>query len=218
MTVRVVLGVLCAAVLALASASAQQKNVRLHGTIEQVNGSVLTVKSRQGETVQVKVADDAKVFGLAKGSIADIKPGSFVGSAAVPAADGHWRAVEVHIFPEAMRGTGIGDRPFDLEPKSTMTNGAVSTMTNGTVSTMTNGNVGATAANAGGITLTLDYKAGEKKIDVTPTTVVVFILPGSKDELKVGAKIAISAATRQADESLLLKRVNVGRDGMTPPM
>jgi len=158
----------------------------------------------------VKVADDAKVNGLVKASPADIKPGLFVGSAAVPTADGHWKAVEVHIFPDAMRGRGEGDRPFDLQPKSTMTNGTINSMTNGTV--------GGAAANAGGMTLTLNYKEGEKKIDVTPDTVIVIYAPGSKDELKPGGKISITASTRQADGTLLMTSVNVGRDGLTPPM
>jgi ABC-type enterochelin transport system substrate-binding protein len=209
MTLRMVLVFVCAAA-AFAPASAQQTNVRLRGTIEQADGSVLTVKSRQGETVQVKVADDAKVNGLVKASPADIKQGAFVGSAALPEADGRWKAVEVHIFPEALRGNGEGDRPHDLAPNSTMTNGTVSNMSNGTV--------GGTAANAGGMTLTLNYKEGEKKIDVTPETVVIFYLPGSKDELKAGVKIYITAATRQADGTLLMTRANFGRDGLTPPM
>ncbi len=209
MTLRMALAFVCAAA-AFTPASAQQPNVRLRGTIEQVDGSVLTLKSRQGETVQVKVADDAKVNGLVKASPSDIKTGAFVGSAALPEADGRWKAIEVHIFPEALRGTGEGDRPHDLAPKSTMTNGTVSNMSNGTV--------GGTAANAGGMTLTLNYKEGEKKIDVTPETVVIFYLPGSKDELKAGVKIYITAATRQADGTLLMTRANIGRDGLTPPM
>jgi hypothetical protein len=210
MNARVVLGILCTTALAVASASAQQQNVRVRGTIEQVDGSVLAVKSREGQTLRVKVADDAKVVGLVKASLADIKPGSFVGSAAIPEADGHWKAVEVHIFLEALRGNGEGDRPHDLQPKSTMTNGTVSNMSNGTV--------GGAVAQAGSTTLTLNYKEGEKKIDVTPATVVVFYLPGSKDDLKAGAKIFITAATRQDDGTLLMTRVNVGRDGLTPPM
>jgi hypothetical protein len=120
---RSVLGVVCGSVLLIASASAQ--NVRVRGTIEQVDGPVLTVKSREGQSLKVKLADDAKVVAMVKAQLADIKPGSFVGSTAMPEDNGHWQAVEVHIFPEAMRGTGEGDRPFDYRPKSTMTNGTV---------------------------------------------------------------------------------------------
>lgn len=128
MILRIVLGIACAAALALASASAQQKNIRVRGTIEQVDGPVLTIKSRDGDTLKVKMADDAKVVALVKASLADIKPGSFVGSTAMPEEDGRWKAVEIHIFPEEMRGTGEGDRPYDYKPKSTMTNGTVNAL------------------------------------------------------------------------------------------
>jgi ABC-type enterochelin transport system substrate-binding protein len=207
---RVILAAACVAALAIVPASAQQTNVRQRGTIEQADGPVLTVKSRQGETVRVQVADDVRVAGLVKASLADIKPGAYVGSAAVPEENGRWRAVEVHIFAESLRGNSEGDRPHDLAPKSSMTNGTVSEIANGTV--------GGAVADAGGTTLTLNFKDGEKKIDVTPETVVVFYLPGSRDELKAGAKIFVTAATRQVDGTLLMTRVNVGRDGLTPPM
>ena len=209
MSLRIVLGVACAAALVVASASAQQKPVRVRGTIEQIDGSVLSIKSREGDTVKVKLADDAKIVAMVKASLADIKPGSFVGSTAMPDADGHWKAVEVHIFPEAMRGTGEGDRPFDYRPKSTMTNG--------TVGNVGGGAAGATVDKAEGKTLTLNFKEGEKKIEVVPETVIYTYAPGSKDELKPGAAIYITAATKQADGTLMTARINVGR-GMTPPM
>ena len=207
MSLRIVLGVACAAALVVASASAQQKPVRVRGTIEQIDGSVLSIKSREGDTVKVKLADDAKIVAMA--SLADIKPGSFVGSTAMPDADGHWKAVEVHIFPEAMRGTGEGDRPFDYRPKSTMTNG--------TVGNVGGGAAGATVDKAEGKTLTLNFKEGEKKIEVVPETVIYTYAAGSKDELKPGAAIYITAATKQADGTLMTARINVGR-GVTPPM
>ena len=209
MILRIVLGIACAATLAVTSASAQQKNIRVRGTIEQVDGPVLTIKSRDGDTLKVKMADDAKVVALVKASLADIKPGSFVGSTAMPEEDGRWKAVEVHIFPEEMRGTGEGDRPYDYKPKSTMTNG--------TVNVLAKRKVNGAVENAAGATLTLNYKDGEKQIDVTPATVIVIYAPGSKDELKSGAKIYIPAATRQEDGTLVTARVNVGR-GVTPPM
>jgi len=198
---RIVFGALCAAALATVSASAQDKPVRVRGTIEQVDGSMLTVKARDGEMLKVKMADNINVVALIKASMADIKPGSFVGSTALPEQDGSWKAVEVHIFPEAMRGTGEGDRPYDYKPKSTMTNGTV----------------GDAVSKVSGSTMTLKYKEGEKKIDVTPETVIVTYVPGSKDELKPGAKIYIPAATKQADGSLTTGRINVGRD-VAPPM
>src|SRR6202142_1909250 len=201
MIARIVFGALCAAALATVSASPQDRPVRVRGTVEQVDGSMLTVKARDGEMLKVKMADNISVIALIKASMADIKPGSFVGSTAMPEENGHWKAVEVHIFPEAMRGTGEGDRPYDYKPKSTMTNGTV----------------GDAPATVSGSVMTLKYKEGEKKIDVTPETVIVMYAPGSKDELKPGARIYIPAATRQADESLMTARINVGRD-VAPPM
>ncbi len=196
-------------VLFFASASAQDKPLRVRGTIDQIDGAMMIVKSREGDTLRVKLADDGKVVALVKASLTDIKPNSFVGSTAMPQPDGSWKAVEVHIFPEEMRGTGEGDRPYDYKPQSTMTNGTVNNVGK---STMTG-----TVTIEEGATLTLNYKDGTKKIDVTPETVIVTYLPGSKDELKAGARIYIPAAVRQADGSLTAARVNVGR-GVSPPM
>ncbi len=209
MNARMILGIACATALAVVSASAQQKPVRVRGTIEQVDGAVLTVKSREGDTLKVKMADDVKIVAMVKASLADIKPGSFVGSTAMPEGDGRWKAVEVHIFPEAMRGTGEGDRAFDYRPKSTMTNG--------TVNAVSKSAMAGAVAKAEGTTITLNFKQGEKKIDVMPDAVIYTYAPGSKDELKSGAKIYITAATRQADGTLVTGRVNVGR-GVAPPM
>ena len=207
-----VLGAAGFVLLNTASFAQQPQTVRVRGTIEVVNGSVLTVKSRAGETLTVKLADNVNVVALVKASLADIKPGSFVGSAAMPEADGSFKAVEVHIFPESMRGTGEGDRPYDYKPKSTMTNGTVGVSSNAT------GTVGSDVAKAGGgTTLTIKYKEGEKKIDVTPETPIVMYAPGSKDELKPGAAIYITAAAKEADGTLSTGRINVGR-GVVPPM
>ncbi|HEY1311120.1 MAG TPA: hypothetical protein VGF02_09235 [Pseudolabrys sp.] len=201
MTLRILTAAVCVAALAVSSTSAQDKPVRVRGTVEQMDGQMMTIKARDGEMLKVKLADDGKVVALVKASMADIKPGSFVGSTAMPEQDGSWKAVEVHIFPEAMRGTGEGDRPYDYKPKSTMTNGTVD----------------ASIAKVSGSTMTLKYKEGEKKIDVTPETVIVMYAPGSKDELKPGAKIYIPGAMKQADGILTTGRVNVGRD-VAPPM
>jgi hypothetical protein len=201
------IGAACALLLASAAASAQDKPMRVRGTVEQIDGTMMTVKSREGDTLKVKLADEVKVVALVKSSLADIKPNSFVGSTAMPQPDGTWKAVEVHIFPEEMRGTGEGDRPYDYKPQSTMTNGTVNSLAK---TTMTG-----TVANEEGTTLTLDYKGGSKKIDVTPQTVIVSYMPGTREELKPGASIYIPAATRQADGTLLTARVNVGR-GVAP--
>jgi hypothetical protein len=201
------IGAACALLLASAAASAQDKPMRVRGTVEQIDGAMMTVKSREGDTLKVKLADEVKVIALVKSSLADIKPNSFVGSTAMPQPDGTWKAVEVHIFPEEMRGTGEGDRPYDYKPQSTMTNGTVNSLAK---TTMTG-----TVASEEGATLTLDYKGGSKKIDVTPQTVIVSYVPSTREELKPGASIYLPAATRQADGTLLTARVNVGR-GVAP--
>ena len=141
------------------------------------------------------------VVALTKASLADIKQGSFVGVTGLPQPDGSQKALEVHIFPDAMRGTGEGHRGWDLQPSSTMTNGAVEQ----------------TSASADGQVLTLKYKDGEKKIVVSAETPIVIYVPGEKSELKPGTPIFISAATRQPDGTLQTPRVNVGR-GVAPPM
>ena len=197
------------AAIASASAWAQDRPLRVRGTIDQIEGGMMTIKSREGDTLKVKLTDDGNVVALVKAALADIKPNSYVGSTAMPQPDGSWKAVEVHIFPEAMRGTGEGDRPYDYKPQSTMTNGTVNNVGKSTVS--------GTVASEDGATLTLNYKDGSKKIDVTPETVIVSYLPGSRDELKPGARIYIPAATRQADGTLMTARINVGR-GIAPPM
>ena len=176
--------------------------MRVRGTIEDVEGQTLVVKSRDGSDVKVALSDNAAVVGITNASISDIKPGSFVGVTGMPQADGSQKAVEVHIFPEAMRGTGEGHRPWDLRPQSTMTNA----------------NVEQTVAGVEGRTLTLKYKDGEKKIIVPPDAPIVSYVPGDKSELKPGVKIFIAAATARPDGILEAPRVNFGKDGLTPPM
>src|SRR5687768_14857456 len=154
-------------------ASAQEPPVRIRGAIERVDGDTYFVKARNGTEHKVKLPDSVMVVALTKASLADIKQGSYVGVAGKPQADGSQKALEVHIFPEAMRGTGDGHRGWDLQPSSTMTNGAVEQ----------------TVASANGQVLTLKYKDGEKKILVSPDTPIVVYVPGEKSELKAGAPI-----------------------------
>ena len=163
-------------------------------------GLALLVVGWGGE-VKVKLPDNVMIVSLVKASLADIKQGSYVGVAGMPQADGSQKALEVHIFPEAMRGTGDGPRGWDLQPSSTMTKGAVEQ----------------TAASANGQMLTLKYKDGENKIIVSPDTPIVTYVPGEKSELKPGAPIFIAAATKPPDGTLQTPRVNVGR-GVVPPM
>jgi len=191
-----------AALLAAAPvATAQDQPVRLRGTIERVDEGLYIVKARNGGEVKVKLADNGMVVALVKASLADVKQGSYVGVSGLPQADGSQKALEIHIFPEAMRGTGDGHRGWDLQPSSTMTNGAVEQ----------------TSASAEGQVLTLKYKDGEKKIVVPADCPIVSYLPGDRGELKPGAAIFIAAAQKQPDGTLLTPRVNVGR-GVAPPM
>ncbi|QOZ72160.1 hypothetical protein [Bradyrhizobium arachidis] len=174
---------------------------RVRGTIESVNGDTMQVKSRSGEDVKLRIAPDVNVSGITKISLADIKVGSFVGATTVPGPDGGQNAVEVHVFPESMRGTGEGSRPYDLKPNSSMTNATVSESVVGN----------------DGHTLLVKYKDGEKKVFVADNTPVVTFVPGDKSDLKAGAKV-IAFMKQLPDGSFETNRVSVGRDGLTPPM
>ena len=194
---------LTAFVLFASAAWAQQPpSVRIRGTIEAVDGSTLTVKSRDGTDVKVHMTDNVTVTGVTKIAKSDIKPGSYIGVTAMPEPDGTQKAVAIHVFPEAMRGTGEGFRPWDLRPNSTMTNATVEQKVE---------------ANDGD-TIMVKYKDGEKKVVVPPDTPIVTFVPGEKSELKPGAKIIIFGATKKEDGTLETNRVNVGVDGVTPPM
>ena len=163
---------------------------------------MLAVKSRGGEDVKLHMTGDINVVGISKISLAEVKVGSFIGTTTVPGPDGSQNAVEVHVFPEAMRGTGEGSRPYDLRPNSTMTNATVADSVVGN----------------DGHTLMVKYRGGEKKVVVPPDTPVVTFAQGDKSELKPGAKILIFRAVKKDDGTLEANRVNVGRDGLTPPM
>jgi len=185
------------------SLAQQPAQVRVRGTIEKVDGPVLTVLSRDHQqTYKIKVADNAAVRGIVKAALADIKANSFIGVSGMPQADGSQKALEIHIFPEAMRGTGEGHRPWDLVPNSTMTNATVTQQVKGVQ----------------GEEITLKYEEGEKKIVVTPQTVIVTYVPGDKSELKPGAKIFSAGAQKKDDGTLEAAAISVGRDGMAPPM
>jgi hypothetical protein len=190
------------ALICAASPAFAQDTVRVRGTITGMDGALYVVKTRAGETVKVAVTDKPLFVAMVKASMADIKPGMFVGSTAMPGPDGSLSAVEVHIFPEAMRGTGEGHRPWDLKPQATMTNA----------------NVEAAVAGVNGQTLTMKYKDGEKKLVITPETVVVTYAPGDKAEVKPGTGIFIAAAEKKPDGTLLTPRITYGKDGLVPPM
>src|SRR3979490_254273 len=176
--------------------------VRVRGTIERTEGPVFVVKSRDGTELKIVLADNAVAVGVVEAALADIKPGSLVGIAAMPQSDGAQRALEVLIFPEAMRGTGEGHYPWDLQPKSTMTNANVEQVVTG----------------VDGYTLTVKYQDGDKKIIVPPDVPIVTFAPGDKADLKPGTKIFIGASKKLPDGTLQAARVNYGKDGLTPPM
>lgn len=197
---------LFAALLLVAFASAasaqQPQTVRIRGTIEAVDGATLSIKSRDGADMKVRTTDNVAVFGVAKTELSEIKPGSYIGVTAMPEPDGTQKAIAVHIFPENQRGAAEGFRPWDLRANSTMTNATVAETVKGT----------------DGQNITVKYKDGEKKVVVPPRTPVVTFVSGDKSELKPGAKIIIFGAVRKDDGTLEANRVNVGRDGVTPPM
>jgi hypothetical protein len=179
-----------------------QETVRVRGTIDRMEGPAYIVKARDGSELKVSLANNGGVTAVVKASLSDIKKGSFVGIASMPQVDGGQRALEVLIFPEAMRGVGEGHYSWDLRPQSMMTNG----------------NVEQTVTDVNGQTLTLKYKEGEKKITVPPDAPIVAFAPGDKGDLKPGVKIFIVAAKKQADGSLETPRIAYGKDGITPPM
>jgi hypothetical protein len=189
--------------LALVATSAvAQERMRVRGTIEKVDGNVLTVKTREGKDVTVKLPDNARVLGLDKASIDDVKQGSYIGVSAMPQTDGSQKALHVHIFLDAMRGVAEGFGPWDVRPNSTMTNATVDTVVTGT----------------DGRTIMVKYKDGEKKIIVPPDAAIVKYVPGNKGQLTPGAKIFIVAAVKQPDGTFEAPNVSVGLNGLTPPM
>jgi hypothetical protein len=185
----------------LISLAQQTSPSRVRGTIEGIDGATLTVKSRSGEDVRLTMTGDLRVVGIVRIALSEIKVGSFVGTTTVPGSDGGNNAVEVHVFPEDMRGTGEGSRPYDLKPNSSMTNATVAE----------------TVAGNDGHTLIIKYKDGEKKVTVAPDTPVVTYVPADKSDLKPGAKV-IAFMKKLPDGSFENSRVSVGRDGLTPPM
>jgi outer membrane lipoprotein SlyB len=175
---------------------------RVRGTIESADGQTLNVKGRDGNPIKVKLTDDAKVIAVDRKSLADVKQGVFVGITAMPQPDGTQKAVEIHIFPEAMRGAGEGHRPWDLMPNSTMTNA----------------NIDSEITSADGKELVLKYKDGEKKFIVPANVEVVMFAPAAVSDLKPGEKIFIAAGKKLDDGSVEAARLVVGRNGVNPPM
>jgi hypothetical protein len=190
------------ALICMALPASAQETVRIRGTIERVEGPVYVVKNRDGAELKLTVTDNPLFVAIVKSTMADIKPGMFVGSTGISQPDGSQKAIEVHIFPESMRGTGEGHYDWDLKPQTKMTNA----------------NVEQTVAGVDGPILSVKYKDGEKKLLVTPETAVVTYVTGNKDDLKPGTKIFVAAAKKQPDGTLQTPRITYGKDGLVPPM
>ena len=189
-----------AAVLAAPLAWAQESPpIRVRGTIERIEGAIYVINARDGAELKLTVADKPSIATLVKASLADIKRDSFVGVTSMPQPDGSQRALEVHIFPEAMRGTGEGHYPWDLRPQSMMTNA----------------NVDQVGATVDGRMLTLKYKDGETKIFVPADTPIVVYDVGDRTDLKPGAPVFI-VAVKQPDGTLEGRAWRVGRNGAAP--
>jgi hypothetical protein len=197
------LGVAGLALMVTASAvwAQQAPPVRVRGEITKVDGTTLSVKSRSGENLTVKLAEPPRIAAMVKASLADIKEGSFIGVSAMPQPDGTQKAFAVHIFMDSQKGV-VADRhsEWDSRPGSTMTNA----------------NVATTVAGKDGQDLLVKYKDGEKKVAVPPGTTIARTVPGSADDLKVGAKIFVGGAAKQPDGTLLAPNITVGRD-IDPP-
>lgn len=200
------------AIPGLAQNPASGQAARILGTVVSFNGQILSVKSQDSRTVSISIPSDLKVMANANATLADIKPGDFVGSAADKGPDGKLHAEEVHIFPESMRGTGEGHRPMGPDPNRTMTNGAVTsmgpedrTMTNGTVSGVGGGS---------SRTMMLKYKDGEQVIEVSPETPIVTRVPGDRNLLKPGAAVLVLAVEKES--GLVATGVTAEKDGVKP--
>ena len=192
---RKAIGTVVIALFFAIAAQAQQPG-RIRGQIEKVDGATYVLKARDGTMLNVKLADDARVSALEKASLADIKNDTFIGIAGMPKPDDSIEAFSIHIFLPAQRGV-VPDRhgPWDARPNSTMTNAYVTSI----------------VKEKDGETLTVKYKDGEKKVVVTPQTMIAAAAPGKKDQLKAGAQIIIFGWDKQPDGSILAKTMYVGR-------
>ena len=190
------------ALLCVAWPASAQETVRIRGTVERIDGAVYVIKNRDGAELKLTMADNPLFVAIAPATMADIKPGMFVGSTGLTQPDGSQKAIEVHIFPESMRGTGEGHYDWDLKPQTKMTNA----------------NVEQTVAGNDGQMLSVKYKGGEKKLLVTPETAVVTYVIGDSSDIKPGTRIFVGAAKKQPDGTLQTPRITYGKDGLTPPM
>lgn len=180
--------------------AAETPRMGVRGAITAMDGDAMHVKVNSGEEVVVHLTKDTQVRAVTLAKIDEIKPGSYIGSAAMPNDDGSLTALEVHVFPPAMAGTGDGHRAFDLKEGSSMTNGTVGDLV------VSNGR-----------TLTVKYKGGEQKIVVPENVPIVNLEPGDRSLLKPGVKVVLFAA-QGADGTITAQAISAGKDGVTPPM
>jgi len=176
------------------------KPTRVRGAITAIEGDSLKVHSTRGEDLQVNLTKDTQVRGVTLAQVSEIKPGSYIGSAAIPQADGTLKALEVHVFPPELAGTGDGHRAFDLGKDSTMTNGSVGDL-----------------VTSNGRTITVNYKGGHKKIVIPDDVPIVNLVPGDRSLLKPGVKVVLQAQPG-ADGALNALSISAGENGVTPPM
>ncbi|MCW6506509.1 hypothetical protein [Lichenifustis flavocetrariae] len=191
---------LCVGALTTAPAMAADM-AHIRGTVSAVQGSHVTIKTVDGKDIGLTLGADWKIGGVVAASMADIKPGTFIGTANVAGPDGN-KALEVVVFPEAMRGTGEGDYGWDLKPKSAMTNANVTSKVDG----------------VDGSSVMLSYKGGEKKVTISPSTPIVTIVPATEDDVKTGAKVFVAGSETPDGTMLSGGRLVVGKNGVTPPM
>ncbi len=196
------LAAMLAGFIGQATAQTPPPVVRIRGNIVSITPASMVVKARSGEVIDLVMADNMRVSEVYPIKLDDIKPGSYIGTAALPQADGTQKAIAVSVFPEAARGTAEGHGPFDLLPQSTMTNATVDD-----VATMTN--------SASGRTLKLKYKGGEKTVIVPADAPVVTSRPGDKSLLIPGTSVSLFAQEVAGKPTVL--RINAGRDGFALP-
>ncbi|WP_244642855.1 hypothetical protein [Phyllobacterium sp. 628] len=177
------------------------QRIRVRGTVGSLDGTTLTVKTREGETATVALKEGWQVSSVAKASVDDIKPGDFVGIASLPKADGGDGALEVVLFPAAMKGTGEGSYAWDLKPNSSMTNATVADA----------------VKSVDGRTVTVKYQGKEKKISITDGTPIVTFAPATTADLTPGAVVFVPSE-KAKDGTISSSRVVVGTNGVVPPM
>ena len=184
----------------VAAALAQQAQpMRVAGKVTGMDAGVVAVKDSKGEEFKISVPANLAVMAVSKGTLADVKPNSFVGVGATPQADGSQKAIRVVVFAESQRGTGEGHRPWD-RPNTTMTNATVDT----------------TVSSVDGQVVSVKYRGGEQKIVIGPDAIILVNSAGDKSEVKPGANVAFPAVTKKPDGTLEANRVNVGRGDVTP--